>query len=147
MTNANEDLFKDMEEVESGVLKFGKVGDYFKGTLVSIAKESVNRISEKGEMQRVFEFKAIVGSFHNIVKKKVNDKPTVIAPGESYIYFSKGMTKKMLEKAKVGQEVGIQFVEEKEARQPGYSDTKIIRVLLGKMNEEWLKENPELPTA
>lgn len=140
------DPFEGMDKSDSGVLKFGKVGDYFKGVLVTINNEMPNKLSAKGDMQRVFEFTTLVASFHAIEKKKVAESPTTPAVGELYAYFAKGMTKRKLEGAKLGQEVGLRFAEEKPNKDPSLNDTKVIEVYLGKMNEEWLKENPELPT-
>jgi len=135
------DPFAGMSEAKRPQIKFGKPGDWFKGVVVDNTREIENKLSAKREMQTIYEFKALGGSFHNIVEKKVDDQPTEVQVGEFYSYFAKGMTKSMLKNAKIGQIIGIRFTEERKASQPGYNDTKIINVLLGEMDPTYQGES------
>jgi len=44
----------------------------------------------------------------------------------------------MLKDAKIGQVIGLKFTEERPAKVKGYNKTKIVKVVLGKMDDEYL---------
>ncbi|MCK9370230.1 hypothetical protein M0R04_10020 [Candidatus Dojkabacteria bacterium] len=136
-TNSVESQFAGMEEAKKGIIKFGKVGDWFKGTLTDNTRFIENKLSAKHEMQQIFEFKTIGGSFHNIVKKIVDSEATIPTPGEFYSFFAQGFMKDQLKNAKVGQIIALHFAEERPAKQPGYNDTKIVKVYFGDMDPEY----------
>lgn len=132
--------FDGMQQPSSSIIKFGKVGDWFKGVLTSKEKEIPNKLSKEKEMQTVFEFKALGGSFHDIVNKVPASTPTIVEAGEFYSFFGKGFTQTQLKKAKLGQIVALSFSEERPASQPGYNATKIIDVYLGAMDPNYQGE-------
>lgn len=134
--------FEGMEEAKRPQIKFGKVGDWFKGTIVDNTREIENKLSAKHEMQLICEFKIQGGSFHNIEDKVVAAEPTVIGTGEFYTYFAKGPVKAQLQRAKIGQIVGLRFAEERPNAQPGLNATKIIKVYLGEMDLNYQGEQP-----
>ena len=140
------DPFEGMQESKRPQVKFGKVGDWFKGTVVDNTREIENKLSAKREMQTIYEFKGLGGSFHNIVNKVVDVDTTEIKPGEFYSFFAKGLIKAQLKNAKLGQIIGLRFREERKATQPGFNDTKIIEVWLGDMDPDYQGESSgELP--
>jgi hypothetical protein len=149
MNNENttqDDIFNDANEVkvEYNNIKFGKIGDYFKGTLTDNTRQIVNNLSPKKEMQTIFEFKAHAGSFHDIVKKQIAATPTAIEKGEFWSYItSKPAIIQQMKNAKIGQVVGLRFAEIKKATQPGFDDTKIIKVFLGAMDPEYQGETAQ----
>ncbi len=128
-------------EIEYNNLKWGKVGDWFKGTLTDNSRQIPNQLSPKKEMQTIFEFKAKGGSFHDIVKKQVNAEPTLINKDEFWSFItSKPGILSQLKKAQLGQIVGLKYSSSKEAKQAGYDDAKIIDVYLGEMDPEYQGE-------
>lgn len=135
-----DDLFNDKNEVkaEYNNLKFGKVGDWFRGTLADNTRQIKNNLSQKGEMQTIFEFLSVGGSIHEIENKIVNGEPTAIPKGEFWSYItSKGPMLSQLKQAKIGQIVGLKFVEERPSKTPGMNAAKIIKVYLGEMDPEY----------
>lgn len=134
------DPFEGMNEAKRPQVKFGKVGDWFKGTLTDNSRQIENRLSAKHEMQTIYEFKAHGGSFHDIVDKVVQEEISEIVLGDFYSYFGKGAVQAQMKKAKLGQIIGLRFAEERKATQPGYNDTKIIKVFLGEMDPTYQGE-------
>ena len=79
---------KNEVKIEYNNIKFGKVGDWFKGTLTDNTRQIVNNLSQKKEMQTIFEFKAKGGSLHLIEKKVVNENATEIVEGDFWSYIT-----------------------------------------------------------
>jgi hypothetical protein len=137
------DPFAGMEEVKVVYknLAWGKVGDWFKGTLTDNTRQIPNQLSPKKEMQTIYEFKAHGGSFHDIVKKQVAAEPTLVQKDEFWSFItSKPSIVSQLKNAKLGQVIGLRFAEIKEATQPGFDDAKIIKVFLGEMDPSYQGE-------
>lgn len=137
-------LFNEANEVkiEYNTIKFGKIGDFFKGTLTDNSKQMVNNLSARKEMQTVFEFKAKAGKLHILVNKQVPAEPTMAVPGEFYsLITSKPAILNQLKKAQLGQVVGLRFTETIKNKQPGFDDTKVIKVFLGEMDPEYQGES------
>lgn len=138
------DPFEGMQEIkpEYKTLAWGKVGDWFKGTLTDNTRQIVNNLSPKKEMQTIFEFKAHGGSFHNIVKKVVDADPTEVKKGEFWsMITSKPAMLQQLKNVKIGQVVGLRFSELKESKTPGFDAAKIITVMVGAMDPEYQGES------
>ena len=139
----NNDQMAGMEEVkiEYNNLKFGKEGDWFRGVLVDNSRQIQNNLSKNKEMQTIYQFKALGGSFHNIVKRQVQSDVTECKPGEFWSYITgKGAIVQQLKTAKIGQIVGLRLAQIKPATQPGYDDTKIIKVFMGGMDPDYQGE-------
>ena len=134
------DPFEGMSESKRPQIKFGKVGDWFKGTVAANSRRIENKLSAKHEMQTIFEFKAQGGSFHDIVDRVPQAEATEIVPGEFYSLFAKGAVEAQLKNAKLGQIVGLRFAEERPSTQPGMNPTKIIKVYLGDMDPDYQGE-------
>lgn len=143
MSQENDDLFNDNNKVkvEYNNIKFGKVGDWFKGTLTENTRQIKNQLSKTGEMQTVFEFKAHGGSLHLIEKRQVQADATIVPAGEFWSFITgKPAIVKQLKAAQLGQIVGLKLSEIKPATQPGFDDTKIISVYVGNMDPEYQGE-------
>ena len=141
-----DDVFSEENEVKIvyKTIKFGRVGDYFKGTLINNTRTMQNNLSEKKEMQTIFELKAKEGSLHLITDRQVDPNATKIVAGEDWSFITgKTVMLKALEKAKIGQIIGLKFTEEKKAGKKGFNPAKIIKIFLGKMDDEWLKSQEE----
>lgn len=130
------DIFDDKNEIRSTRISWGKIGDQMFGTL--IGKRSVPDQYHPGEEVPVYEFKAEGGSFHEIVKKVVADTPTVIVKGDVWAVFGRGPLAQQMGRIKIGQKVGLKFVEERETKKG--NDQKVIKVYTtGEMDTEWLE--------
>lgn len=144
MSETNEMDGMNEAKVEYNNLKFGKIGDWFKGTLTDNSRQIPNVLSQRKEMQTIFQFKAKGGSFHNIVKKQVEAEPTLINKDAFWSFItSKPGILSQLKQAQIGQVIGLKFSELKESKQPGFDDTKIIKVYLGEMDPEYQGETQQ----
>ena len=139
-----DELFDEKNEVkvEYKTLAWGKVGDWFKGTLTDNTRQLLNNLSKTKEMQTVFVFKAASGSFHDIVDKVVKEEATECVKGDFWSYITgKPALLGQLKNAKLGQVVGLRFSEEKKSTTPGYNSAKIIKVYLGEMDPDYQGES------
>jgi len=139
-----DNLFDEGNEVkvEYKTIKFGKVGDFIKGTLTGNTKQMVNNLSPKKEMQTVFEIKVAAGSLHLIHNRKVDAEPTIPQPGEFWSYITgKPVMLDMLKTIKIGQIVGLKFTEEKPSKNSSFGDAKIIKVYPGAMDDTYQGES------
>lgn len=130
-------IFDEKNEVKSSIIKWGKVGDWFKGTLVDDTRLVPNRLSPNKGDQRVYELKAQGGSFHNIIDKVVQENSIEVKAGEFWSIFAGKVMQSMLRNIKIGQIIGFRFTKEKENSQPGYNATKIIKVYPGAMDPDY----------
>lgn len=134
MENTTQDPMAGMEEqkVVYKNIKFGKVGDYFRGTLVDSSRQMKNHLSPTKEMQTIYEMKAIAGSFHLINNRVVDANPTIPAPGEFWsLIEGKPAITQQLKNVVPGTIIGFRFAEEMKAKTPGHNDAKIIKVYIG----------------
>ena len=143
MSTAN-DLMSTDNEVKSQFISWGKPGDYFVGTLMS-KREVVNQLSDKGEMQTIYEFKMKEGSFHTLDEKKNPVEPAVlINAGEIWSLGGKKSIDAMMRNVKSTVIVGMKFIEEQAAKTKGYNPTKVIKVYTqGEVDAEYVKELEE----
>jgi len=112
-------IFDDQNKVKNNWFKFEKIDDKVEGTLVGI--KTINNQLSGGE-QRVYELMLDNGEYWN-----VGGKPGIDG---------------QMQRVKLGQVVGFQFVSEKKPSKPGLSPTKIIQVFANSkvVNEKWLSE-------
>ena len=134
-------IFDPKNEVKQSIIKFGKVGDWIKGTLTDDTRIVPNKLNPAKGDQRVYEFKIKGGQFHDINDKVVDDEPTVLNVGDFYVIYGNKVMQSQLKNSKIGQVIGIRFSDSKPNSQPGYDDTKIIRVYLGEMDPEYQGES------
>ena len=133
------DLFDEKNQVKSNWMKFGLEGDFISGTLV--AKRTMkNALKEGSPDQAVYEIKVQSGSFHDIdEKKKVMEKATIINEGDIYNVGGKPGLDAQMRNVKLGQILGIKFVEEVPSKTKGYNATKILKVFTaGEMDSEFM---------
>ena len=133
--------------------KFGKVGDYIKGTLLKVDKTTSK--DKYGKYSYSYTVKAKEGLFYNSSKDpKTNETmidkdPTTINDGDEYTIFiseDKGVVVGKMKDGKVGAKFMIKFDELKPSSK-GHP-AKIIKVFWAKdndgnlvMDEQWLAEN------
>ncbi len=132
---------KKKVNVKYNNIKFGKIGDWFKGTLTDNTRQVENTLSAKREMQTVFEMKAHGGSLHLINDRVVDENATEVVKGDFWSFLTgKPALLSQLKGAKLGQVIGLRFAETKKSKTKGFTDSKIIEVYLGDMDSEYQGE-------
>lgn len=135
------DPFAGMNEVKSQWIKWGKVGDWVRGTLCDV-REMENQLADKpGEMMKVYEFIASGGAFHFFEKVNgvvnVDEEPTVLEKGTVWTIGGKAGIDNQMRNVKIGQVFGMRFAEEKPNKNKSFSPTKVVKVLIGEMDPEY----------
>lgn len=141
---------ENYEEVKPKNFKFGAVGDFIKGTLLSVSKTTSP--DAYGKTSHIYSIKAEEGTYLGSTKnektgKYVQDKEnTTVQKGEQYTLFisdDKGVVIGKMKDILLGQKFKIQFTELKPTSKG--NDAKIIKVFIGKnadgsplMDQEWL---------
>lgn len=137
----SEDQFAGMEEAKLPYVKMGEVGDWFKGVLIANDREVPNQLSQKSEMQKVYEFKMIGGKFHNLDDEKKPIEPAIIIEaGSMWTFFGKPAIATQMRLAKLGQIIGVRFTEKKPAKVKGHNPTHVVKVYLGEMDATYQGE-------
>jgi hypothetical protein len=120
-------------EVNSNFIKWGAPGDYVMGTLMSVRKTKSTLPDKAGELQFVYDIKVHECEYHDIdEKKKVAADATVIEADSIISVGGRVTIDTKMSRAKVGQIVGLKFIEEVASKTKGYNATKVIRVYLPK---------------
>ena len=136
-------------EVPSNWISWGvPIEDKIFGTLISKRTMKSTFPGKEGEEVFIYEMKADMGSFHELDdKKNPVDEPTVIQAGEIWNVGGKPGIDKQMRNIKIGQKVGLKFIEEVPAKTKGFNPAKLIKVFAPKnddgtfkMDEEFLKE-------
>lgn len=137
---SEKDPLADLQEVPSNWVKWGKVGDFIRGTLVS------KRVSDgynPGKKQTVYELKTTIGRFY---QTESDETPTEVKEGEFWQVGSKDWTNdeletsigKQMRNVKLGQIVAFQFTGTTPSATKGFQDAKVIKVLVGGHDSEWM---------
>lgn len=139
-------------EAVNAFVGFNEVGDYVLGTLIGRKQVASTLPDRQGEMQNVYEFKVRDASYHLLdEKKKVIDEAVIPEEGSIVSVGGRKVIDSRMARIKLGQIVGLKFVEELPAKTKGYNPTKLIKVFTPKdektgefeMDEDWLEENKE----
>jgi len=84
-------LFNAENEVRAAFVKWGKIGDWFEGTLLDIREVDSRLPGQEGTKQKIYDFKARVGGFHDEIKSQNPDgttsisyKQTVLVAGDQW---------------------------------------------------------------
>lgn len=135
-------IFDEKNQVKAtyNTIKFGKIGDWFKGTLVDNTGRMKNQYNANDE-QTILEFKSHGGSLHLINDKVVDENATIIVKGDfwSYITSNKAILNK-LKNEPLGTIVGLRFKETIKAKNPIHNDAKIIDVYVGGIDPDYQGE-------
>lgn len=120
---------------QSNWMKFEKVGDYIKGTLV---KKTFKEAQGKFEAQTVYELVNCEGT-QNGVKMELTPDETV------FVGISKDFVNDRLSKVTEGIRMGLRFTEEIPSKTKGYAPAKSLMPYVWGMDEKYnlnkLKEN------
>lgn len=129
--------FEGLEEVKSQWIKWGKVGDWIRGTLTDVREMDSNLPGKTGKV-KVYEFLAHGGSFHDLDEKKNPvAKATVLEKGAIWIIGGKAGIDTQMRNVKLGQIFGMRFAAEKPSKTKGFNPTKVIKVLIGGMDPDY----------
>lgn len=144
------DPFEGMNEVPSQWIKFSKIGDYVKGTLTDV-REMESRIPGKeGTKTRVYELQVDSGQFHTSENKLdangnkitiVSETPYVMTKGEFWLVGGKESIDNQMRNVRKGQIVGFRLSEIKPSKTPGFAAQKVIKVLVGGMDPEYMGQS------
>lgn len=148
MVKSNNNPFDESNEVNNSFIKWGVVGDYVLGTLISSRQVKSTLPDRQGEKQFIYEIKVKEGQYHDIdEKKRVDEEPTVLEPD---LIISVGGRKAIdgrMRQIKLGQIFGLKLIEIIPAKTKGYNDFKSVKVFASKnadgtpqMDTEWLAE-------
>jgi hypothetical protein len=139
------DFFSDENAVKSNFIKWGKVGDFCKGTLMSIREVANNLPGKEGEMSKLYELKIETAQYHDIDPdtRQAVEPQIVVNAGEIYNVGGKPAIDQQMRNIKIGQIVGFKFTETKPSKTKGFAATKIVKVYQGEMDMAYLKANAE----
>jgi hypothetical protein len=136
------DPFEGMNEVKSQWIKWGKPGDWIRGTLTDVREMESQMSDRAGEMVKVYEFMASGGSFHYFEKingvVEVQEEPTLLEGGAIWTVGGKPGIDSQMRNVKVGQIFGMRFAEEKPNKNKAFSPNKVIKVLIGEMHLNYM---------
>jgi len=135
-----DDIFDPKNEVKTSFIKWGKVGDYIKGTLSDIREINSTLPGKEGQRVKIYEFLAQGGEFHRLdeATKQPIDPSVVINEGEYWIVGGRVGIDNQLRNVKIGTIVGLRFADSKPSKQKGFNPTKIIKVFLGGIDPNWM---------
>lgn len=135
----SEDILSKDEQFQappSNWLKFGKIGNVIRGTLVGVSERESSIVP--GKMQKIYEIKAELGYFHDIVDKKVADEPTELNTGEAYFVGGKKIIDNSMRGVRIGQRVELRYTADFEMK--GGNVAKTIEVKVGDMDPDYSAE-------
>lgn len=139
MSFENDPIFNKENEIKSVAMKFNKVGDGLKGTLLERKKQKSNY--GNGELVNFYTFKVHAGTYHDLNdEKQLIDIPVELTAGTIIGVWGKPQLDDKLGQIKYGQIVGIRLTEKKKPSQPGYYPTNIYAVYPGGMDPDYMGE-------
>lgn len=123
----------ESNEATNNFVSWGQEGDYILGALVSVKQVPSTLPDRMGELQYVYEIKAREGEYHVLDdKKRVVEEPVVVQEGDIISVGGRKTIDSRMARVKIGQIVGLKFVEELPAKTKGYNPTKLIKVFTPK---------------
>lgn len=133
------DPMAGLEEVKAQWIKWGKPGDWVRGTLTDM-REMESSFEGKDKVM-VYEVMVSGGAFHYFEKvngvTNVDENPTQLEPGSIWLIGGKPGIDNQMRNVKIGQVFGMRFAEEKPNKNKSFSPTKVIKVLIGGMDPNY----------
>lgn len=139
----------ESNEAQSNFVSWGSIGDFILGTLIGVREVKSTLPGKEGEIQKVYDMEVKECAYHQLDDKKNPIEPAETPEENSVISVGgrKTIDSRML-RAKLGQIVGLKYVEELPAKTKGFNPTKVIKVFFPKeatgelkMNQAWLDTN------
>lgn len=137
------------EEVQSNWVRWGKMGNTIKGTLIAVRSMNSTLPGKQGEKVAIYEIKATEGEYNEMDKKtKVAIEPSItIEAGDIYNIGGKPMIDRQMRNIKLGTKIRMTYTHDIPAKNSGFSDQKAVKVFVVKdgsgqpvMDQEWLDE-------
>lgn len=123
----------ETNEATNNFLSWGQIGDYILGALLSVKEVESTLPDKKGEKQQVYEIKVRESSYHLLDdKKNVIEEAVVPEEGDIVSVGGRKSIDSRMTRVKIGQIVGLKFVDELPPKQKGYNATKQIKVFTPK---------------
>ncbi len=102
-------------EAQNNFFKWGEVGDYILGTLVSKKQVPSTLPDRKGEMQWIYEVKVREGEYHELdAKGNATDEIITLDADDIISVGGRSMYDSRMARVKIGQVFGLKFTEELE---------------------------------
>jgi hypothetical protein len=137
-------LFNPENEVKSAFIKWGKIGDWFEGTLLDVREVESRLPGQEGTMQKIYDFRVRTGYFHEETKVQNADgttsmsyKQVVLDKGDLWSLGGNKTMDDQMRRIKVGQIFGCRFTEVKPAKTKGFAAQKVRKVYPGKMDPDY----------
>ncbi len=146
MSFENDPIFSKENEIKSSTMKFNKVGDGLKGTLLEKKKQKSNY--KDGEIVNFYKFKVHAGVYHDLNdEKQLIEAPVEIEPGSVIGVWGKPQLDDKLSQIKLGQIVGIRLADKTPPKVKGNYPTNVYAVYPGGTDPEYMGEDAEDMTA
>ncbi len=139
----------DENEVQSNWVKFNiPLEDKIFGTLIGKRTMKSTMQGKEGQEVNVYEMKADEGLYHVLDdKKRVVDEPVIVEPGSFLSIGGTAVIDRQMQNIRVGQKIGLKFIEERASKTKGFAPAKIVKVYApknedgsAKMDEEFLEQ-------
>ena len=157
MAKPKQDWDSKENEIPSNWMKFNVSAaddaegcDKIFGTLIAKRQMKSTMPGKEGELVNIYEIRATKETSFHILdeKKKVVDEAVSIDIGDVYSVGGTKVIDNQMRNIKVGQQIGLKFIEEQASKTKGFAPAKIIKVFAPKnaegtgplMDEEFLKE-------
>lgn len=137
------DQMEGMNEVKSSFVKWGKVGDFVRGTLLNVREIDNKMPGKEGTKTKLYEFRVAEGKFHNMDENKQPVEPEVVlVKDDIWVVGGKEGLDNQMRNIKLGQVFGMRFSEVKPAKTKGFNPAKVIKVYAGEMDPLYMGEKP-----
>ncbi len=103
----------------------------------------------EGKLVNVYEIKVDMGTYHMLDdRKKVVEEPIVLREGDFVSVGGTAVIDRQMTNIKVGQKIGLKYLEEKPSKTKGFAPAKIVKVYAPRdestgdyqMDEKFLEE-------
>ena len=91
----------------------------------------------RGQLVNVYEMKAAMGTAYHVLgdKRKLVEEPVIVKEGDFLSIGGTAVIDRQMQNIKVGQKIGLNFIEEKASKTKGFSPAKVVKVYAPK-NED-----------
>lgn len=137
-------------EVQSNWMKFNiPLEDKIHGTLIAKRQVASQMQGKEGQKQWQYDIKTDEATVYHKLDEamKLVDEPIHISPGEVYSVGGTVVIDRQMQNIKIGQIVGLKFIEEVPAKIKGHHPAKIVKVYAPKgedgsplMDDEFLQQ-------
>ena len=136
-------------EIASSWVKFNvPLEDKVFGTLIAKRTMKSTMPGKEGNDVNVYEMKCDEGSYHTLDdKKRIIEEPVVVEAGAFLSIGGTAVIDRQMQNIRIGQKIGLKFIEEKPSKTKGFAPAKIVKVYAPKnedgsvkMDDDFLEE-------